>query len=167
MYIIYNHEILTPQQSQSSQTFLEIRHQTSHPTPKKLWFQKLDVEEEDDVFEDDDPESLLPSQICRSIEIIYNVLYNPTYRLPVLYFLPSFPLSAEELLLLLSPEGVGGFTTGTISQGDHLLSGDVWWFVHPCKTGEAMAEWENIVGKDSGHYIGIWLGLVGGIVGLN
>lgn len=71
--------------------------------------------------------------------------------MPVLYFTGATPVQVA----------------GTVSQGEHLLTGEIWWFVHPCATGEAMKEWESAVSDGEwGRYLGIWLGLVGAAAGL-
>jgi len=112
-------------------------------------------------------EALPPALPCPNaeVEIIYNVLYSPNYRVPVLYFTPSLPLSAHGLAELLLPETGKGFVIGTVSQGEHLISGEAWWFVHPCRTGEAMAEWREMV-KSEAEYLTVWLGLMGGAIGV-
>lgn len=57
---------------------------------------------------------------------------------------------------------------GGISQGDHPVLGLPYYFVHPCNTVDAMREWELEWEKGMGPeaYLGIWIGLVGGVVGL-
>ncbi|KAF8247591.1 hypothetical protein K440DRAFT_628470 [Wilcoxina mikolae CBS 423.85] len=84
------------------------------------------------------------------MSVIYNILYSPTYRVPVLYFTGATPQAVA----------------GTVSQGEHLITGEIWWFVHPCCTGDAMRVWEGAVGDEMGRYLGIWLGVVGGAAGL-
>ena len=117
--------------------------------------------------------------------MVYNILYSPAYLVPVLYFIPLPPVTPSAT-----------FTRGVVSGGDHLINGEMWWFVHPCLTGDAMAEWETAINpldnddnendnndnndnngsngsngsNDSngnlGRYLGIWLGLVGAAAGL-
>lgn len=111
------------------------------------------------VEEEDDPEAL-PARMHREFKMRYNVLFSPTYRLPVLYWVADEALSVEELKAVFSPK------EGVISQGEHLLNGEAWWFVHPCNTGEAMdAVVELVVGNEE-RYISVWLGLVKNAAGL-
>lgn len=112
-----------------------------------------------EVEEEEDPEAL-PARMHREFRMRYNVLFSPTYQLPVLYWVADEALSVEELKAVFSPK------EGVISQGEHLLNGEAWWFVHPCNTGEAMnAVLELVVGNEE-RYISVWLGLVKDSAGL-
>lgn len=55
---------------------------------------------------------------------------------------------------------------GGISQGDHPVLGLPYYFVHPCNTADAVREWEREDGIGPEEYLRIWIGLVGGVVGL-
>lgn len=110
----------------------------------------------------------------------YHILLSPSYQAPVLYFQitahsSGIPLSvslSDVYTILVSAdsrvavEKVG--VIGGISQGDHPVLGIPYYFVHPCNTVDAMREWELEWEKGMGPeaYLGIWMGLVGGVVGL-
>jgi ubiquitin-like-conjugating enzyme ATG10 len=90
----------------------------------------------------------------------YNILYSPTYRLPVLYWTADTPMTAEEIKDIFNPK------TGIISQGEHLLHGEPWWFVHPCNTGEAMLSVHELVAGNEDRYLSVWLGFIKDAAGL-
>ena len=119
---------------------------------------------------EDDPESL-PARKEEEVPVLYNILYDPNYRVPVLYFTPPPPPPPQSSRTVLEEMG---FADGAVSQGEHPLTGEVWWFVHPCRTAETMGvRWGGGVGQGvegRGGYLAIWLGTVGGglaeVVGL-
>lgn len=55
---------------------------------------------------------------------------------------------------------------GGVSQGDHPVLGLPFYFVHPCNTADAMREWEGEKKLGPEGYLVIWMGIVGGVVGL-
>ena len=70
-------------------------------------------------------------------------------------------------------KGVG--VQGAISQTDHPVLGVPYYFVHPCNTAAAMGEWRqhHRDGEEEGmedftaeKYLAVWIGVVGGVVGL-
>ncbi|CCX12198.1 hypothetical protein FPQ18DRAFT_357625 [Pyronema domesticum] len=116
-------------------------------------------EAEHDITEDD-PESLPPLRRLPNdpilIAVEYNILYSPTFRVPVLWF--SQP-----------PQGVVA-VEGKLTLGDHPVTGEISWFVHPCQTREAMEVWRGTeVETDTewGRYLAVWLELVGRAAGLD
>ena len=114
--------------------------------------------------------------------IIYDIAHSPSYQVPVLYitFKPyssndtalSILPSLDEVYDLLSPrslqaqmQAVG--VVGAVSMTDHPVSGAPAYFVHPCRTAEAM---ETVTGHKSmspARYLLLWMGLVGQGVGLD
>ncbi|KAF7544756.1 hypothetical protein G7Z17_g9709 [Cylindrodendrum hubeiense] len=103
----------------------------------------------------------------------YEIHLHPTYRVPCLWFTlrglpahePAFNIDTvfrrlvpdEYKAGLRSLGGVGG-----ISADHHPITGVPSFFVHPCLLGDAISKFEC----DRTNYLMIWLGLVGGCVGL-
>ncbi|KAL1897329.1 hypothetical protein Sste5346_004065 [Sporothrix stenoceras] len=105
--------------------------------------------------------------------VTYEVHLHPTYRAPCLWFslhgLPNgeSPLGIDTVFRHLVPEqfqdrlrSMG--SVGGISADYHPITGVPSFFVHPCLLGEAMTGFSCT--KKS--YLMVWLGLVGGCVGL-
>lgn len=118
------------------------------------------------------------TSVSDNIYVDYHILHSPTYRVPILYFqLRNLPSgldvhSIDAVYEYLVPEqfkselrDVG--VMGGISVGNHPILGTTAFFVHPCSTSEAMEE----LGKDrqvhAEEYLALWIGLVGGAVGLS
>ncbi|KAH0605143.1 uncharacterized protein H6S33_005125 [Morchella sextelata] len=126
-----------------------------------------------------DPESLPPPPApAPGPTITYQLQHSPTYNVPVLYFQPHTPhplsLAAiyERIVPTSSAEALRRVgVLGAVSQADNPADGEVWWFVHPCSTAEAMGELRGLWGDGVGMgaeewYVRVWVGLVGGVVGL-
>ncbi|KAI2776954.1 hypothetical protein F4815DRAFT_483012 [Daldinia loculata] len=105
--------------------------------------------------------------------VIYEIHFHPTYSSPCLWFtlhgLPAgeSPLNIETVFRHLVPEQfkdslrtVGPI--GAISIDHHPITGLPSFFVHPCAIGDAMAGFDCA----KQDYLMVWLGLVGGCVGL-
>jgi ubiquitin-like-conjugating enzyme ATG10 len=104
----------------------------------------------------------------------YEAHLHPTFRTPCLWFslygLPADedPFSIDTVFRRLVPdEFKAGLRTsiGTvdgISLANHPATGAPTFFVHPCRLGEAMANFDS----PKEDYISVWLGLVGQCVGL-
>ncbi|CZR50684.1 uncharacterized protein PAC_00558 [Phialocephala subalpina] len=105
--------------------------------------------------------------------VTYEVHLHPTYRLPTLWFTlhdlpagePAFDLDAVYRHLVppqykdnLRALGV----TGGISAAPHPITDVPAFFIHPCQTKEAMEQFDCVIDK----YLMMWIGLVGGCVGL-
>ncbi|PPJ52176.1 hypothetical protein CBER1_09902 [Cercospora berteroae] len=123
--------------------------------------------------EDEDEEALPKSpahQISQSsTRLTYDIIYSPSHQVPVLY-LSSEPLRSPEWLLerLYEPTaGVVGLR-GTVSLTDHPETARPVFFVHPCRTQEAMMDVlgarDNI---DAVEWLLIWFGIIGSAVGLS
>ncbi|KAI1373605.1 hypothetical protein F4677DRAFT_211712 [Hypoxylon crocopeplum] len=133
----------------------------------------------DDVMaqmEDSDKE-ILPKSLSRpnfqAGHVRYEIHLHPTYRAPCLWFsLHNLPadepaLDIETVFRRLVPDQfkdslrqVGPM--GGISVDHHPVTGVPSFFVHPCVLGEAMAGFDC----PKEDYLMVWLGLVGGCVGL-
>ena len=104
--------------------------------------------------------------------VIYDIVHSPTYQVPVLHIAANCNSSAEELYnLIVSPayrlslQSVG--TLGALTMVDHPVTGLPVWFVHPCRTAEAIGVLEGGNGAVKEiDYILRFIGLVGGGVGL-
>ncbi|RDA96045.1 hypothetical protein CP533_5816 [Ophiocordyceps camponoti-saundersi (nom. inval.)] len=105
--------------------------------------------------------------------VIYEIHLHPTYRVPCLWFtLHNLPadepaLSIETVFRRLVPDeyksrlrGVGAI--GGISADHHPITGLPAFFIHPCLLGDAISGFQCSLD----NYLIIWLGLVGGCVGL-
>ena len=148
-------------------------------------------ESEDEVeaeIEDEDPEALIvPAARTPEIDRVvrYDVVYSPSYQVPVLYLTfatastnKSIPLPvANEIYEMLVPQGfkapmrdVG--VMGALSMADHPITGMPAYFVHPCRTQEALAplmeEPSHKVGSEPAvEYLLLWFGVIGASVGLS
>ncbi|CAI6095668.1 unnamed protein product [Clonostachys chloroleuca] len=105
--------------------------------------------------------------------VCYEIHLHPTYRMPCLWFqiqgldTGESQYDLDTVFRYLVPEqykeglrrygGIGG-----ISLDNHPVKGDPWFFVHPCLTGDNMSAFKCQISE----YLTIWLGLVGGCVGL-
>ncbi|KAK3067045.1 hypothetical protein LTR53_016306 [Teratosphaeriaceae sp. CCFEE 6253] len=114
---------------------------------------------------DDDAELVCPRtpQAPPPLPMTFDVVYSPSYRVPVLYLtLPSH---------YGAPAKYDPVTASyrQMSQTDHPITGLRTSFVHPCRTAEAMAEMTGLeggagagAGVTPGEYLLMWLGVVWG-----
>ncbi|KAK6334091.1 hypothetical protein TWF696_002593 [Orbilia brochopaga] len=129
--------------------------------------------------DEDDPESLASEYASTpQLTVHYYIILSPIYSLPTLYFTTTPPIALPSLYDLLVPPdqraavaAVG--VQGAISQTEHPYLQRTCWFVHPCRTADAMAPWvaKDEDGEGGGRvgvegYLGVWLGIVGRAVGL-
>ncbi|KAM0423726.1 hypothetical protein ACHAPD_002205 [Fusarium lateritium] len=103
----------------------------------------------------------------------YEIHLHPTYRVPCLWFTlrnlpadePAFDVDTV-FRRLVPDEYKAGLrklgNVGGISADHHPITGVPSFFVHPCLLGDAISKFEC----DRTNYLMIWLGLVGGCVGL-
>jgi ubiquitin-like-conjugating enzyme ATG10 len=127
-------------------------------------------------------------------EIEYEVLLSPSYYIPVLYFSVrdssgQMVTEIEQIYALIVPAiyrsqmqsiGVMGGLSMAVSKSEdiplyrmltlhqnHPVTGIPTFFIHPCQTADALREVAG--GRNVSHqeYILLWLGIVGGSVGLN
>ncbi|WAO83697.1 Hypothetical protein NCS54_00089600 [Fusarium falciforme] len=103
----------------------------------------------------------------------YEIHLHPTYRVPCLWFTlrnlppdePAFNIDTV-FRRLVPDEYKAGLralgAVGGISADHHPVTGVPSFFVHPCLLGDAISKFEC----DRTNYLMIWIGLVGGCVGL-
>ncbi|SPJ79680.1 uncharacterized protein FTOL_08071 [Fusarium torulosum] len=127
----------------------------------------LDAEEADEA-------ALIRQRARPEIAMVeYEIHLHPTYRVPCLWFTlrnlpadePAFDLDTV-FRRLVPDEYKAGLrslgSVGGISADHHPITGVPSFFVHPCLLGDAISKFEC----DRTNYLMIWLGLVGGCVGL-
>ncbi|RKF57097.1 hypothetical protein GcM3_190012 [Golovinomyces cichoracearum] len=135
----------------------------------------------DSVDWEDDEEALHsgelpPKYSTRSSQpyVAYEIHLHPTYRMPILWFnLRDLNHQEESALdidtvyrLLVAPQyrsciqstGI----TGGISAAPHPVTDNPAFFIHPCQTKEAMEGFDCHLE----NYLMVWIGIVGGTVGL-
>ncbi|KAI0405023.1 hypothetical protein F4802DRAFT_211168 [Xylaria palmicola] len=115
-----------------------------------------------------------PSRVSfQSSYVVYEIHLHPTYRAPCLWFslhnlpIDESPLDFDTVFRRLVPQHYkntlrGQGPIGGISIEHHPITGVPTFFVHPCLLGDAMTDL-NCAKED---YLAVWLGLVGGCVGL-
>ncbi|TKA51318.1 hypothetical protein B0A55_12189 [Friedmanniomyces simplex] len=122
--------------------------------------------------EDDDEEALVGSPRKRKKKpiVVYDIVYSPSYRVPVLYLTLKHAPGANiyELLVPVShqPQMQNTGLSGSLSLTDHPVTGLPVYFVHPCRTAEAMAAVRGVSSEGPIEYLMLWFGLVGSSVGL-
>ncbi|KAH8889569.1 hypothetical protein GQ53DRAFT_783109 [Thozetella sp. PMI_491] len=105
--------------------------------------------------------------------VTYEIHWHPTYQVPCLWFAlrglpadePAFNIDTVFRRLVPDQHKVGlrnAGPVGGISADHHPVTGVPTFFIHPCLLGEAMSHFP--CSKES--YLMVWLGLVGGCVGL-
>lgn len=142
--------------------------------------------------EDGDEEALRPSYTATGAEsksndeppryslyshqpyVTYEIHLHPTYRMPTLWFmLHDLPMGENSFNVdavyryLVPPEYKSRLraagVTGGISAAPHPITDVPAFFIHPCQTKEAMENFDCPIK----NYLMIWIGLVGGCVGLS
>lgn len=149
-------------------------------------------EAESSEFEEDDDEVAHTSS-PNHIVICYDVMFSPSYRVPVVYFAVSdiqhrYPPTVETLYSHIIPPtfraqtghvGVIGGITVTVRlhryqdrteltlRQDHPSTNKPVFFIHPCRTAEVMEA--AVTGRNTTayDYLVIWIGALGKYVGLN
>jgi ubiquitin-like-conjugating enzyme ATG10 len=147
-------------------------------------------EEIEDEIEDEDPEALFVPTTAAKRQgldrmVRYDVVYSPSYQVPVIYLTfaeattgKSTPLpSADEIYDMLVPQDfktpmrdVG--VMGALSMAEHPITGMPAYFVHPCRTQEALAPLLENTSHETGsepavQYLLLWFGVIGASVGLS
>ncbi|KAI3331864.1 hypothetical protein HD806DRAFT_529637 [Xylariaceae sp. AK1471] len=109
----------------------------------------------------------------QSSHVVYEIHLHPTYRAPCLWFslhnlpMDESPLDIDTVFRRLVPDHFkhalrGQGAIGGISIEHHPITGVPTFFVHPCFLGDTIARFD--CSKED--YLMVWLGLVGGCVGL-
>ncbi|KAK6843289.1 E2-like conjugating enzyme atg10 [Apiospora arundinis] len=107
--------------------------------------------------EEDDQELIKHPSKANFGHVRYEIHYHPTYRAPCLWRL--VPDQYKDSLRRTG--SIGGISADLASQ-HHPLTGVPSFFVHPCLLSDAMAGFDC----PKEDYLMVWLGLVGGCVGL-
>ncbi|KAI7156946.1 hypothetical protein KC349_g5939 [Hortaea werneckii] len=111
-------------------------------------------------------------------KIHYDIVYSPTYQVPVLYL--SFPSTncsplppPYEVYDLLVPhpykaqlQAVGPMSALSMT-GEHPVTGGPAYFVHPCLTQDSMRAVMAGRKVSAAEYLALWVGVVGATVGLS
>ncbi|KAG2180313.1 hypothetical protein INT44_003315, partial [Umbelopsis vinacea] len=158
--------------SQGKQVYLTKKQTVVCQTPSRRAEYSDDFEICDDVPDIAELEPASPNAdiICTE----YHIVYSTTYCVPVLYFNAYFSdgsfLSRNDLeQLVFSKIHVEALRTnsliqqGAISQHDHPILGQPFFYVHPCDTSALMAQLQI---EDELSYIISWLSFFGPPVGL-
>lgn len=104
----------------------------------------------------------------------YDIVHSPSYQVPVLYL--TFPGRGlpppDEVYECLVPaahkeqvQSVG--LMGALSMTEHPISGLPAYFVHPCRTQDAMLAVTGGKEVTLERYFLLWLGVIGSSVGLS
>ena len=139
-------------------------------------------DQESEVHEEDNEVLRQPCGTKRPSFADYDVVHSPSYQVPVLYItFKDFPSEGvgistwptpDEARELLTPaiarsqmQAVG--VMGALSMTDHPITGNPAYFIHPCRTAEAMDAVTGGKEAESKDYLLSWFGLVGAGVGLD
>ncbi|QDS72576.1 hypothetical protein FKW77_000907 [Venturia effusa] len=140
-----------------------------------------EIADADEIVEEFDEEAL-PRQAHgherqKEFTIEYDIFLSPSYAVPILYFLVrdgdgQWFTDVEKIYLLLVPEvhrhqmrDVG--IMGGLSMANHPITDIPAFFIHPCRTADAMREVAGSRAISSKEYMMLWMGIIGGSVGLN
>jgi ubiquitin-like-conjugating enzyme ATG10 len=146
--------------------------------------------EDEEAIEEDDPEALVAPIGKNDHERVVqcDVVYSPSYQVPVLY-LTFADRSTNRSVSLPSPDGVyeilvpAGFKAamrsvglmGALSMAEHPVTGAPAYFLHPCRTQEAMSPlldnatmgYSEADPRKATNYLMLWFGMIGASVGLS
>ncbi|KAF2474656.1 uncharacterized protein BDR25DRAFT_384036 [Lindgomyces ingoldianus] len=124
-----------------------------------------------------DEEALEPSPSHQGVVVEYDIVFSPSFQVPVLYFnikdlLFRFPPTMDTLYRHLIPlqfrsQAEKAGVIGGITLTDHPLTNAPVFFVHPCQT-------VSILGASRGkeeltpiEFLMLWISAMGGCVGLH
>ncbi|TPX66289.1 hypothetical protein SpCBS45565_g04570 [Spizellomyces sp. 'palustris'] len=127
------------------------------------------IDEESALQEPSDPAILLPARPGITLE--FHVIYSTTYACPVLYFYghtsAGTGLSLEDIRQTvnghmpdLDGEKRTEYDMPVVSQKDHPILGNPFYFIHPCHTADVTAEMLEACDSDANYFV-FWLSLVG------
>ncbi|EXJ75827.1 uncharacterized protein A1O5_00334, partial [Cladophialophora psammophila CBS 110553] len=133
----------------------------------------IDMGIEDSIIKD----TLAPDvDNLESLIVDFSITLSPIYSVPVLWFICRYDrvnkaLSLDQIYEWLVPEpsltslrGIG--VMGGISMAHHPVSDRPTFFLHPCKTQEALSVLKPGPLTPE-EYLMLWLGLIGSAVGLH
>lgn len=164
-------------------TYLQITRRLGNPTKETVDSETHANGEELDEADDEALDRISHHIHTEQLVVVHEVVHSPSYQVPVLYLtfqrvspyktLPYKPSTADEAYELLVPslykpaiQNVG--IMGALSMTDHPMSGLPTYFVHPCRTAEAI---QAIIGDvrnvEAERYLLMWLGMIGSSVGLD
>ncbi|KAK4199144.1 hypothetical protein QBC40DRAFT_228659 [Triangularia verruculosa] len=153
-----------------SSIFDSLSFQSSSPV-------KFDHAEDSKMLEAEDADDAVlhkkPISTTSAGQVMYEIHLHPTYQAPCLWFsLHNLPFdeqafNIDTVFRRLVPDQYkdglrGAGAIGGISADHHPVTGLPSFFIHPCLLGEAMSTFD--CSKED--YLMVWLGLVGGCVGL-
>lgn len=129
-----------------------------------------------DMDEEDDGSCTLTNSSSLVLQYEYHIVYSCSYGAPVLYFraftLEGRSLTLEEMWSTIHPNyrlHLQNCPLNAISQQEHPLLGQPFFYLHPCRTEEFMGPVLQTA-QDQGspvNYVLSWLSVVGPVVGLN
>ncbi|GFO18860.1 ubiquitin-like-conjugating enzyme atg10 [Plakobranchus ocellatus] len=133
-----------------------------------------DMESEMESDTEDDAFMLMCQQQGTPLTYEYHVVYSESYCVPVLYFnvfTPDGKLLPLNEVWKLCPQSYQSFIEenkwATLTQQEHPLLGRPYLQLHPCHTGDLMAQVTRGKGKEQGkHYLATWLSTVGPLTAL-
>ncbi|KXX74933.1 Ubiquitin-like-conjugating enzyme ATG10 [Madurella mycetomatis] len=137
---------------------------------------QTESEEDSDMMKAEEAdEAVLPRKprTTTAGHVRYEIHLHPTYQAPCLWFsLHDLPVDEQGFDIdtvfrrLVPDQNKAGLRSagaiGGISADHHPVTGVPSFFIHPCLLGEAMSKFD--CSKE--NYLMVWLGLVGGCVGL-
>ncbi|VBB72143.1 Putative protein of unknown function [Podospora comata] len=153
-----------------SNIFDSLSFQSSNPTATDDMVDSKMVEAED---ADEAVFHKKPKSTASAGQVVYEIHLHPTYQAPCLWFsLHNLPVDEQAFNIdtvfrrLVPDQYKDGLRSageiGGISADHHPVTGLPSFFIHPCLLGEAMSTFD--CSKED--YLMVWLGLVGGCVGL-
>ncbi|XP_041849545.1 ubiquitin-like-conjugating enzyme ATG10 [Melanotaenia boesemani] len=140
--------------------------------------QEQETEQPGSLREDEEDEDVCTVKDGSSLQLQYeyHILYSCSYAVPVLYFrastLEGRSLTLEEVWSSIHPSfrvHLQSCPLNAVSQQEHPLLGQPFFFLHPCRTEEFM---RPVVEAAQNHsrpvnYVLSWLSAVGPVVGLD
>lgn len=155
----------------------ELREDAEHDAGRHVEMKEvMDADIEQGEVEEDDNEALATPRKS-PVLIHYDILLSPVYQVPALYFSISdlqhrYPPTMATLYEHLIPsqfkaraEKAG--VMGGVTVNDHPANNRPVFFIHPCQTAEVVEASVGNRAVTAEEYLLIWIGALGGCVGLN
>ncbi|USW57989.1 Putative ubiquitin-like-conjugating enzyme Atg3/Atg10 [Septoria linicola] len=124
---------------------------------------------EDHILDiDDGDEESLPKFAASSstTPVTYDIIYSHTYQVPVLY-IHRRAASYQLLTELYAPASQVVGIMGGLTLVDHPEIGRPVYFIHPCRTQEAVRDVLGPKHLDGLEWLMVWFGVIGTAVGLS